>query len=125
LGEINLSGCFEIVRKSFLYPDIDSDIICDLGDINLSKHMKIAVIDGGTGIGIDLSHLLLEDVGGAIAFLEAGFSQAHQSAYRYIGMYADSLASMYPEREKLSQKERKARYREGIKNMKGKRKHYV
>jgi hypothetical protein len=51
------------------------------------------------------------------------FGEAHSMAYSMLSA-VDSLASMCPEQEKLTPRQRKARYREGIKNIKGKKRFY-
>ncbi|MFJ8247365.1 hypothetical protein [Peribacillus asahii] len=135
-------------------PDIDRglDVSCNLGDI--SQDLKKVGSGLGVEYSIDPednSKILatvtklketitpiygaVPNIGPIARGIRKGFiihnewehalSVIGQSGVRSAGMFMNSLASMYPEPEILSPRERKKRYREGVKNIHSKKKHWM
>lgn len=77
----------------------------------------VTLIEGAVASLVELPKYSEEELKRMIDCIEAGYTIAHQSAYRSIGMYIDSMASMYPQSEPLTMKERKKRYNDGLKKL--------
>ncbi|MFA2720619.1 hypothetical protein [Bacillus paranthracis] len=104
------------------------------GEISMIDPITTVAIVSGGGVGIDLSRLRQSvESEEWIKYnplegeeLWKTINDVMASPYRKIGAHFDSLASlesMY-QREKVSPKEQKRRYREGVKNLHGRRKFY-